>query len=458
MTKSLSALTALVAVLSLAGCDSLLDTSPPDRLSEDKTIQDPAGARAALSGAYAGLRGKFYTYNNSYYGGMLTHFGDLYSDNAVHTGDFFGYKQMGDHLVTPTNLEMGVIWADIYDAIKRANTILDRVPRVGGFAPGEQDQILGEAHFLRALHYHNLVRLFGGVPLLLKPITGPSQTENFTRATVAEVYTQILADLGEAETRMTTLTDPDNHATVAAAKALLARVYLYQGDYPNALARAQEVAAMGYSLAPNYSDLFTGDDADTPENIFRASFTTTQFNTLGRFWLSLDVGGNQELSPSRGLMDAYDTTGTDLRFAWNVTPDATDGFQEQSAYGSKWPSVTGEEDFHVIRFAEILVIEAECYARQGQLANAVAAYNPIRVRAGLPQHVLGVDVTTQQEVLDAIDHERRLEFFAEGDRFPDLARSGRAEAAMGIPAFRVLWPIPQSEIDASPKVTQNPGY
>jgi len=101
---------------------------------------------------------------------------------------------------------------------------------------------------------------------------------------------------------------------------------------------------------------------------------------------------------------------------------------------------------HVIRFAEVLWTKAEALARQNQLSQAVDVYNRIRVRAKLAPHVFGVDVTTQQEVLDAIDKERRLELAFEGDRFPDLVRTGRAVAVMGIEPFRQLWPIPYSEI------------
>lgn len=451
----------VAATLSLGGC-GILDTSPPDQLSDDKAIVTPGGARAALAGAYAGLQSGYY------YGGTMTHFGDLYADNANHTGTFTSYQDAFLHAFFADNSDVSGMWSNIYNAINRTNNLIAKVPNISGFAPGEQDQILGESYFLRALNYHNLVKYYGGVPIRLLPTNSPGGAADITRATAAEVYAQILLDLGEAETRITNATAPDNHASLGAVKALQARVYLYQGQYAQALAKAQEVEGFGYALAPSYSDLFDNDDVTTSENILKLTFTSAveQANLLGYYWLSdqLATGaGRFEIAPTQSLIDAYDTLSTDARLLWNIQPDPSgggyvEGSQGGGSYGSKFPTPNGAEDFHIIRFAEVLLIKAEAFAQQNQLDSAVANYNLIRARAGLADHVLGVDVTTQQEVLDAIDRERRLEFAEEGDRFPDLVRSGRAQTVLGITANQTLFPIPQSEIDVAPGVTQNPGY
>lgn len=449
----------LAATLSLGACN-LLDTSPPDELTDDKTIQNPAGARAALAGAYNALQSGYY------YGGTLTHFGDLYGDNAKHVGTFTSYQEADQNDFFANNGDVTGMWNAIYEGIKRVNTIIAKVPSVTGFAPGEQEQIMGEAYFLRALHYHNLVKYYDGVPLRVDPISDPDQAADITRATAAEVYAQILADLAQAEALMTNGTDPDNHGTLGAAKALTARVHLYQGSYALALSKAQEVEALGYTLAPSYSDLWSSDAVDTPEDIFKLTFTLTQANLHGHYWLSDQLSGDAgrfEMGPTQSVIDAYDTLSTDTRLAWNIQPDPNgNGYIEATqgggSYGSKFPTANGAEDFHVIRFAEVLLIKAEGFAQGGQLDSAVSNYNQILARAGLDTDTVGVDINTQQEILDRIDVQRRLEFFAEGDRFPDLARSGRAVAVLGIPANRVLFPIPQAEIDVAPNVTQNPGY
>ena len=455
---------ALVATLALGACSNLLDTSPPSELSDDKAIRTPGGARAALAGAYAALQ------NGYYYGGTMTHFGDLYADNANHTGTFTSYQDAALHAFFADNGDVTGMWNNIYNAIKRDNALIERVPNVEGFEPGEQDQILGEAYFLRALNYHNLVKYFGDVPLRLTSVTDPNDAGNLPRSPVVDVYAQIISDLTEAENRIINGTAPTNHATLGAVKALLARVYLYQGNYAQALAKGQEVSALGYSLAPDYASLFDNDNAQTPENIFKVTFTSQveQANLLGYYWLSdqLDTGaGRFELGPTQSLINAYDTLSTDARLTWNIQPDPSGGgyvagTQAGGSYGTKFPTPNGAEDFHVIRYAEVVLIKAEAFARTAQLDSAVANYNLIRVRAGLAPHTLGTEVTDEASVLAAIDRERRLEFAEEGDRFPDLTRDPtRAVVLLGnIPSTRLLFPIPQSEIDVAPAVTQNPGY
>ncbi len=451
----------LAATLALGACSNALDTNPPDELSNDQVIKTPGGARAALAGAYAALQDVYY------YGGSFVHFGDLYGDNANHTGTFVSYQQAAQHDLPADNDDVNGIWNHIYEAIKRDNVLIEKVPAVTGWDdPAEQDQILAEAYFLRALNYHNLVKYYGGVPLRLTPVTDPNAASDLARSTEAETYAQILADLAEAETRMQNSTSPDNHASLGAVEALYARVYLYQGNYAGALAKAQQVEALGYTLAPNYSDLFDNDAVQTPENILKLTFNLNQYNSLGYYWLSdlLDTGaGRFELGPTQSLIDAYDTLSSDTRLLWNIQPDPSgggyvEGTQGGGSYGSKFPTPNGAEDFHILRFAEMLLIKAEAFARAGQLDSAVANYNPILARAGLDTDTLGTDINTQPEILARIDTQRRLEFAEEGDRYPDLARSGQAVAVLGIPAVRVLFPIPQSELQVAPKVTQNPGY
>ncbi|HEU4474389.1 MAG TPA: RagB/SusD family nutrient uptake outer membrane protein, partial [Gemmatimonadales bacterium] len=148
------------------------------------------------------------------------------------------------------------------------------------------------------------------------------------------------------------------------------------------------------------------------------------------------------------LFDPADARGT-----WSISGDT-----EGEASGLKFPTTIGAEDFHVIRLAEVLLIKAEALARENDLVGAVDAYNPVRVRAGLSAHTVGDEVTTQEDVLAAIDLERQFELAFEGDRWPDLVRTGRAVEVMEIPEFQTLYPIPQTELDVAPGVTQNPGY
>jgi hypothetical protein len=435
---------ACALVVSLAGCNSMLDQDPVDKLPDSDAITNARGARAALTGAYNALESRFY------YGEEFTELGDLPADNADHTGTSQSYDDAGANQFRADNGAAQDIWDAIYDAINRVNVILDRVPAVTDLDVTEKNEILGEAHFLRALHYHNLVKLYGDVPIRLTPVKDVNEAGGAVRSPVADVYAQILADLGEAGT-LITATAPTTQATLDAVAALTARVQLYRQDYAAAVAAA-DVVIPNHSLATAYSDLFDAGGQDTPEDIFKVTFTAVQFNWLGFDYITETLdGGGGVLAPSQSIIDAYDPA--DERLAWNITLDDDD-----APSGTKWPTTAGAEDLHVIRLAEVLLIKAEALARQNDLSGAVAAYNPIRVRAGLAPHVLGVDVTSQDEVLAAIDLERRLELAFEGDRWPDLVRTGQAVAVLGIPESQALFPIPQSERDVAPGLTQNPGY
>ena len=163
--------------------------------------------------------------------------------------------------------------------------------------------------------------------------------------------------------------------------------------------------------------------------------------------------GRNEVDPTEDLALAYEPG--DARFAWSLRED--DGYFE----GKKFPTTVGSEDLHVIRLAEVILIKAEALAQQNQLGAAVDEYNKLRERAGLADHVFGVDVTNKAEVLQAIWHERRVELAMEGDRWPDLVRTGQAVSVMGLPPekeYQTLYPIPARERTVAPGLTQNPGY
>jgi len=264
------------------------------------------------------------------------------------------------------------------------------------------------------------------------------------------VYTQILSDLDKAAQLMSNEART-RKASRGAVDALRSRVLLYKKDYVGAEAAANAAIARGYKLATSFADLFDPEGNNTTEDIWRTSFTATEYNNVGYYYLSSQVGGRRELAPTANLASAFDAN--DQRGLWSIKRDT-----RNRRYGSKIPTSAGAEDLHVIRFAEVLLNKAEAQARQGKLAEAVATYNPIRVRAGLAPHVLGVNVTTQQQVIDAILLERRRELAFEGDRWPDLIRTDRAISTLNIAAFRTLFPIPQNEIDVAPAIVQNAGY
>jgi len=437
---------AVVLMGSLTACNSLLDQNPPDSIPTENSITDARGARAAIAGAYDGLRGA----TEFYYGAEFSTFGDLSADNVSSVGISSSYELIDRHELRANNSPVGDVWEDIYEALNRVNVIIEAVPPLTDLEETEKDQILGEAYAIRALNLHNLTKFWGDVPMPLVSPKSVEEASQITRTPAADVYAQINADLAQAET-LVTETGPATRVTTGFVDALQARVALYQEDYGAAVANADEVLAQGYTLADDFTSLFDAEGTDTPEDILKLIFTAEQFMWLGYYYTSSDLGGDGSVGPSQHLIDLFDPA--DVRGTWSIFGDT-----EGEASGLKFPTTIGAEDFHVIRLAEVLLIKAEAQARENDLVGAVDTYNPIRVRAGLAPHTLGAEVTTQADVLAEIDLQRQLELAFEGDRWPDLVRTGRAVEVLGIPEFQTLYPIPQTELDVAPGITQNPGY
>lgn len=460
-----------VAALTLgaAACNSFLDVKPISELPREQALSGPTSARAAVAGIYDAFQ------DGSYYGGDFVILTDVSSDDVDWTGTFTTFADAEDNNLRADNGSVRGIWNAMYTTVARANLVIAEIPSISGITTAEKNQLVGEAYFARALAFHDLVKTYGGrnpgdpgIPLPLAPAADASVGAQATRATVAQSYAQILTDLAAAEGKLDrSVTDP-TRATLGAARALRARVLLFQKDYAGAEAAATVVEGMGYALAPNYSDLFSGDGQTTTEDIFRLVFNPADASSQGYYYL-----GRTENEPSAALAKAYqpslNTTDLnnwnpqDLRAQNNIVVDPAGDYCGLEICGTKYPTTAGGEDIQVIRFAEVILTRAEAMARQGgtKLAGAVAEVNRIRVRAGLSALVFGVNLTTQQQVIDEVLLQRRLELAMEGHRWADLVRTGAVDnylTAKGAPAFQALYPIPQREISVAPGLTQNPGY
>src|SRR4029079_13099906 len=176
----------------------------------ETAIVDAPGARAAIASAYSGLQ------VGGLYGHGIIDWTDLLSDNLRHVGTFDDYAQADKHQLRSDNNEVETIWDAAYDDINRVNQIIDKVPGITDpeLVQEEKDQIVGEAYFLRALNYHNLVKLWGAPALRLAPVTSAEDANSITRGTVAQTYTQILADLAKAEQMMTAGPEQTRQASV----------------------------------------------------------------------------------------------------------------------------------------------------------------------------------------------------------------------------------------------------
>jgi hypothetical protein len=431
-------------IAAAAGCNGILDVKSKNTVPTATSITDSASARAAIAGMYHGLQ------SLSTYGSDIPEVGDLSSDNAEFSGTSTSYGEIDDNQISTFNTAVLSIWAQAYDNINRTNEILDKVGALPNIDTDTRNELMGEAYFVRALMYHDLVKFFGDVPIQLHSTTDPNAGSTITRAPVSAVYDRILSDLDSASALMSDSSSTTT-ASAGAVRALRARVLFYKGDYVGAESEAHAVETdFGYDLAPNYSDLYTASGNSTPEDIFKiiATVHADQQSFLSYDYFAKALGGTYLLRPTSDLLAAYDPA--DLRGQWNIS------FAGSRRYGSKYRSITGTENFPVLRLGEIILIRAEVLARTGHLPEAVAEMNKTQARAGAPLFVLGSHTT--QDVIDAITAERRLELALEGDRWHDLNRLGLTPSVMDIDPTQELYPIPQSEIDVTPGLTQNPGY
>lgn len=458
-----------VLMVALASaCEDTLSLEPINEVPAEDAIVNAASARGALKGAYDALQDDEFA---TYYSGDFMVFSDLASDDVRHSGTFDTYRQVDRNQLEASNSTILSIWEQLYVAINRTNVLIQRLPDVPGLDADEREDMLGQAYFLRALNYHNLVKLWGGVPLRLEPFGGIQEIDDadITRATTAQTYTQILADLDQALSLLQTTDDP-TVATRGAVWALRSRVLLYQGDWAGVLVAADSAEDYGYTLAPEFDDLWT-PEGQTPEDIFKIAYTAEEAHSMGWYYRAKGYGGRYELAPRCPIANAFDPdvdcSQTDFMANWSPTDErAAHSIQinenNGAPFAAKYPTGIGDEDIHVIRFAEVILNRAEALAQLDRRAEAIAEINRTRARAGLPALVLGAGgvADNQQAVLNAVWAERRLELAFEGHRWPDIVRTGRAVALLGIQnrPHQVLFPIPQEERDVSPNIGQNPGY
>lgn len=481
------------ALAFLASCN-FLDKAPLTTLTPNNFFASATDAEASLTAMYDALQGS---------GGVaqdLTVMGEMPSDNCTSTnGDVNALEKI---IWVSTTSQVNNVYRDAYIGINRANIVLKYVPTVNMADTVRRRQITGEARFVRALSYFNLVRAYGGVPLRLTPVeSGAPSDVNLARSTSDEVYAQIVTDLTAAATQMAT--SNSNRATQNSAYALLARVQLTQRNWAAAQAAAQKV--IGSSLSSSFNALYPAENR-SPESLFEIQFAGNA------------DGGNllpDEILPSplatysypkfnipTAELISYADTVNDLRWAYagNVTaasgktigrshvsyldskPGANGNNNDAGRFVYKWRSIgngfNSVDNTYVLRYAEVLLNYAEASNEQnGPNGDALAKLNQVRQRAGLAVlTAASPQALTKQSLRDEIDRQRRLEMAFEGQRWFDLLRYARHTIADGSVRHAVtaldiiqqqrgsrdanylLFPIPQNELYTNPLIQQNPGF
>jgi hypothetical protein len=341
----------------------------------------------------------------------------------------------------------------MYQAINAANNVIDGANSLQepGFTEEERNDMIGQALFIRALVYFDLVRTWGGVPLVLQPTRGLNNTSYPSRNTVAEVYAQVEKDLLEAEAK---LPASNNRiiATKFAATALKARLYLYQQKWAPAEQAATTLISNNatYSLVKPFERLIT--EKRTTEAIFELDYNPTDGNALSSVFLPQALGGTYRIGPTTGLVTLLNNPA--VGGARNVLV----GVSGNAPFGNKYRRVgAGRNDDNVIvlRLAEMYLIRAEARANQDKIIEGLADLNVIRRRADVPD----ASGATKEALLLLIENERRVEFAFEPHRWFDLIRTNRAGAVLGVTnTKKYVFPIPANEVLSNTNLVQNEGY
>ena len=481
---------------------------------------DPRVAENLVTGVYSSL---IYIdpgggWNSDTHGISFVAATDIRSDDAdkgSYDSDQPGIKELDDFTETPANSFVAALWNGYYAGISRANNALAALA-VSALDTATVQRLEGEVRFIRGYYYFNLVRFFGGVPIVLNVPSGPRQAVTdstlVTRASVSDVYNKvIIPDLEYAMNHLPLKSQAEvGRITKGAAESMLAKVYLYLQNWQMAYDLSRDVIQSGqYQLVPDYASLFREAGDNDAESIFEIE-TGEYGNTDSGIPLYSEFQGPRNASgiwhnpgfpdptgdrgwgfctPSQSLVDAFEP-GDERKAAtiifspqppqvgdtlWDgyVIPVGTQNkYYNYKAYHSeKLESFYGNRDreiknVKILRYAEVLLINAEAANALGKTSEALQNLNQVRERAGLPD-VTGI---SGSQLRDTIWHERRVELALEHDRFFDLVRQEAVAPGRIVSIFQAqgqtfvkgkneLLPIPATQIALSGgRLTQNPGY
>ncbi|WP_158594727.1 RagB/SusD family nutrient uptake outer membrane protein [Ulvibacterium marinum] len=475
--------------LVLSSCDNALEEVPEDLLSVQNFYTNEADALAAVYAMYEPMRA------NNYYGARYPGHFEVLADYANGRGSYAPVSEY-QGLNTVNIGRTDNMWALMYQAINRANTVIGRVPDID-MDSQLRDALVAEAHFIRAFNYFNLVRNWGGVPLRINEVTDVS-TIGAPRASEQEIYDFIVSDLQIAENDLPAQPTESGRATSWAAKTLLAYVYLTLENWTNAASKAKEVIDGGaFSLVQvsqpdDFNTIFGPEIISSSEEILSLKYT--RIDDQGLFFVSFMHNAAAGFSaagfrvtlgdPNSSFIQNWDNQ--DLRKDFNTYTSYVDGdgnvvelpenepllFRKFSDGAA--PTSDGHgNDYPLLRYPDVLLIfaEAASEANNGPTSEAYEAINQVRRRAyGLDPMApdAGVDLAGLSAVAfkDAVLLERAHEFIMESKRWYDLKRTGRVQDVIeatgkSFSSIHLLAPIPEAEIQNNPEIgveDQNPGY
>ena len=495
MRKTYVKLFVAITIVSAYSCSAdWMDLTPSDAASENEAIGTYNDARIVLAGVYDAIQGNSTYYD--YYGARMIYYGDVRGDDMQAAEG--GKRTSECYQMSYTLSSAPAVWRSPYMVLRRANSLLGAVEKgtVKGATEEQLNLLKGEALVARALAHFDLLRVYAlpydaattganhGIPLVLEPLEGDATP---ARNTVSEVYARVEKDLNDAVALLPS-TQNYGYFNGWAAKALLARTYLYKGtatDNAQAYSTAVDIITNSpYRLWTNGEYIPAWSKANTSEVIFEI-VTAGSDDWVDREGIAylLSEDGYSDAIMTKAFVDfAEREYAGDVRLG--IMKEATktgDGkYKGKKVYVNKYPGREGEQDFRVnnvplFRLSETYLIAAEAAAKTGDKVNAAKYLNEIVLRGNPAATPVSPDDATTDRILA----ERRMELVGEGHRFFDLIRNDKrvvrytSEADRGwhVPLisesqqfdrnyFRAILPIPQSETDANPviKGQQNPQY
>ena len=448
------------ALISLCSCNKFIEVDPPITSQEGSTVyNNEASATASIGNAYS----KIVSLSP-----LITQFAGFTADELLDESGNSDNRSFAANNILATNSANASFWSQVYNVIYIANSAVEGLSVSKGVAESVRKQLIGEALFIRALMNFYLANFYGDVPLVLT--TDFTANKIAARASVADLYKQIISDLKDAKADM----GPDYlgldnlagtervRATSAVASALLARVYLYQKDWVNAISEATLVIDNPvYSLESDLNAVFLKNSNEAifqvmPYEDFNDTYEAQNFLPYSDQTPPLIV-----LRPS--MLDAFEPADQRLVNWTGRQIIESDTFYYANKYKVSFKNLGDPHAEYpmVLRLAEMFLIRAEGYAGQNQISEGLGDLNIIRNRAGLPD----AQAATAAALQTAIMRERRAELFTEwGHRWLDLKRTGAIDAVLQTlkgadwQPTDSLYPLPQKEILNDPNLTQNPGY
>lgn len=456
--------TVAIAIFGVSCKKQFTDLSPLSQRNVDNFYKTEGDFITAVNATYKALQLKG-TYNQGYW--IIN---ELRSDNTDAGSDIGGgdgpfLNAVDNFSEDATAAIIGDVYFDSYVGIGRANIVLSRIDAVS-IPEASKNRLKGEALFLRSLFYYNLAVAFGNVPLVLKEIS-VEEGKTYLQVTAADVYAQLVKDLEQAENYLPvtyTATTDKGRATKAAAATLLAKIHLTTGNKQAAVPVLRRVidqyqSQAGYQVLSNYALLWGTANENNAESIFEVQFKGGGFGTGNLFTNAFSAvlpqtAGNYKNRPTAALEAAFETDDKRAAISFNPLGGALNANRFILKYGTtnSFTEFDADYNFPVLRFSDAYLLLAEALGETGEAYDLI---NEVRTKHGaLPP----IDATTAGSFEDKLLHERQVEFAFENQRWPDLLRFGKATQvleAQGKTSVRLLFLIPQKELDINDQLKQN---